>query len=70
MTTRRDNRRARFERRARQEERLEKSLGDLSEAVSDLEGVNDIDEVVSGLEGVEKQLETAKRQAERLAGEI
>ena len=66
MTTRR----SRFERRARQEELLEKSLSGLSEAVSDLEGVNDIDEITSGLEAVEKELGRAKIRAERLAGEI
>ena len=62
--------RSKFERRARQEEMLEKSLSVLSEAVNDLDGVNDIDEVVSGLEAVEKELERAKHRAERLAGEI
>ena len=62
MTTRR----SRFERRVAQEGLLEKSLTDLSDAVSGLEGVNDLDEIVDGLESVEKELGRAKRRAERL----
>ena len=62
MTTRR----ARFERRAMQEERLEKSLKELTDTVGDLEGVNDLDTIMDGLEAVEKQASVAKRYVGRL----
>ena len=65
MTTRR----TRFERRAMQEERLEKSLDGLTDAVNNLDGVNDLDEIMDGLESIEKQANRAKRQVERLASD-
>ena len=61
MTTRR-----RFERQAMQEERLEKSLKELTDTVGDLEGVNDLDAIMDGLEAVDKQVLKAMRNARRL----
>ena len=62
MTTRR----SRFERRAQLEQRLEKSLDGLADAVNDMTGERDLDRIMYGLEAVEKELSRAKRRAEQL----
>ena len=65
MADRRE-RRERFERRAMQEERLEKSLSNLVDAASDLDNETDLDAIADGLEAVEKELGRAKMHTERL----
>ena len=61
--------RSRFERRARQEERLEKSLDSLVEVVSDMAGERDLDVITDKLEEAERFVSKAKRQIERLEGD-
>ena len=67
MTTRR-TRRERFERRIRQEDRLEKSLSDMQDAFDDLAYVNmnDYDAITANLETIEKHLVMAQRNVKRL----